>query len=401
VLARPPRSKLNSRDGLQNGNFFTIRALQLQNTTEVGWGLFSLSKTDTDALAAETSLFCGFPVGCQWKKITSGQVPAPGAPRVSAVHFSVDSRYQAHDRAILTAVFHHSKKQGFPLGIFTWFVPVSNHTREDPQSQALAQYYKGRQEGFCERIFNSDTLSLDFHTIDQTNPVLGKTVREYIMSIKTQRKPSVSLFLGINKHYLYENWFVISFKPRYRREAIEVSDGLLSYMRQYEKPQDKHAFDSMFALAAVNRANVSYWDPTQYRIRNDVTEHYEAMQNNMQIAIDQDLLSDDDEDDNTPMPVFEQNIQDDDETVYSTTTHVPMNEIPPDNPRTDEEIQQDGIALASRPSVPTGVPFEQGNTHATTSQPGEHYEAGLLTQPSPPLPNPAPSETGQSPSSCE
>jgi hypothetical protein len=387
-----------------NGNFFSVRALQMQNTMEVGWGLFSIAKTDTEALAAETSSFCGFPVGCQWKKITSRQPPAPGAPRICAVHFSVDSRYQAHDRAILTAVFHHSKKQGFPLGIFTWFVPVTNHTREDPQSQALAQYYKGTQEAFCERILNSDTLSLDFHTIDQTNPVLRKTAREYIMSIKTRRKPSAPLFLGINKHYQYDNWYVVSYKPRHRTEAMEVIDGLLSYMRQYEKPKDKHAFDSMFALAAVNRANVSYWDPTQYRIQNDVTEHYEAMQNNMQTAIDQELLSDDEDDGNaTAMPVFEQDIQNDDETVYTTTTHVPMTDLPPDNPRTNEEIQQNGIALASRPSVPTGVPFEPGSipANATTSQPGEHYEAGLLTQPSPPLPNPAPAETGNTPTSCE
>jgi hypothetical protein len=380
----------------QNGHWFGVRPLQMQNTMEVGWGLFSVRKTDPDALAAETSSFCGFPVGCHWKKIASRGVPSPGSPTVQAIHFSVDIRYQAHDRTILTRVFHHTKSTGFPLGIFTWFVPVANHTREDDHSDALAAYYKGKQEDFCVKNFNSDTIMLDFHTINKVNETLGKTIREYVMNIKTRNDPKVSLFLAINKHYKYSNWVVVSYKPRHKREAAEVLDGLLNYMRYYEKPTDQSAFDSMFVASTVVKANAAQWDPVQYRVRNDTTDQYETMKDNMKAAYDQELLSEDEDEDETPMPCFEHNLNEvaDDETVHTTTTHVPTTNLPPDNPRTNEEIQQQGIALASRPSVSAGVPFVIGeqDPNATNTNSEDHYETGLLTQPSSPPPNPAPPE---------
>jgi hypothetical protein len=348
-----------------NHHFFGERPLQLPNIVEVGWGLFSLPKTDAQALSEAVSAFCGFPVGCQWKSIATAQYEDV---KVKAVHFTVDENFQSGDHRALCIVFKANKKFGFPLGILSWFVPLYFLSKgRIGKDQCIRM--RARQEVFFQKIKMSNYFTRDWPTLDIKEVKLwGHTLREYLMDVRTKNNPDIQLFLGINKAWR-KSGHIVTFLPKYADEAEQVVDGFLQYLRHYCRPPTPRHFNSLFSGAAITSAENTRWNPIEYRIQSAETEQLDDLDNPSSVQ-DWENLEDFDVETTPTVEVDRTEMEQaparapptDVDTMFTPMTNIEMISLGPDRAHAQptQQPQVRNVRIEIRPTLEDGVRYAVG-----------------------------------------
>jgi hypothetical protein len=99
--------------------------LQVENSSEIGWLLYSTKAMDTGALVDEIADLVGLQVGLRWKIINVGaKGKLPESQRVHALNMDINSSYRWEAQKKLTAYFGRAMKdkEDYPNGIQLRFI---------------------------------------------------------------------------------------------------------------------------------------------------------------------------------------------------------------------------------------------------------------------------------------
>jgi hypothetical protein len=246
--------------GMQCGVY--RRTLQAEKTTTIGWAYMSTKHTNKQTLAEAITEKIRIPVGLQWRMITTGQAISEltEEQKVRAIHFEVEDCDITYAKKILNEVYHHSKTDGFPLGMKFRFMPMyANIPNTDGQNSLMTMV--GFQQRYCR--FIGDYISGDITNLDGTLPN-GVSIRQYLMDMRVDGDMRKRLFLGINKTW-NNRGYVYSVLPKHRDLASITIQHLLTKLH-FEFPNasdDGKVFpdiDKFFDVVAWERAQETTWD---------------------------------------------------------------------------------------------------------------------------------------------
>jgi hypothetical protein len=239
---------------------FFKKSLQTEMSMTIGWAYMSTSQMDRELLAEQLSYLMGIPVGLQWRMIFTERPPEgiSEKDKVRAIHFEVEDNDVPYAKKALAEIYHHQKLEGFPLGIRLRFVPDFQQVSYSQDKDKIRELI-GMQQTFQDKI--GHTASSDIWSIDAKLPD-GRTLREYMMSMKVDNELSKPLFVAINPDTKGLQYL---FFPQFRDEATSTLMHLLVRLRSEYPSARKNALDKLFDRNARERADETKWDPITKR----------------------------------------------------------------------------------------------------------------------------------------
>jgi hypothetical protein len=249
--------------GMQCGIY--RRTLQAEKTTTIGWAYMSTKHTNKLTLAEAITAKIQIPVGLQWRMITTGIAISElkEEQKVRAIHFEVEDCDVQYAKKILNDLYHHSKTDGFPLGMKLRFMPMYDNI-PNTEGQNTLTTMVGFQQRYCKYI--GEYISGDIINIDGTLPN-GATIRQYLMSMRIEDDKRKRVFLGINKTW-NNRGYVYSILPKHRDLASVTIQHLLTKLH-FDFPhasEDGKVYpdiDKYFDTVAWERAQETTWDPNR------------------------------------------------------------------------------------------------------------------------------------------
>jgi hypothetical protein len=238
---------------------FFKKSLQTELSMSIGWAYMSTSQMDRDLLAEQLSYLMGIPVGLQWRMIFTERPPEgiTEKDKVRAIHFEVEDNDVPYAKKALAEIYHHHKLEGFPLGIRLRFVPDFQRVTYSQDKDKIHELI-GMQQTFQDKI--GHTASSDIWSIDAKLPD-GRTLREYMMSMKVDNELSKPLFVAINPD---PKGLQYLFFPQFR-EATSTLMHLLVRLRSEYSSARKISLDKLLDRNARERADETKWDPITKR----------------------------------------------------------------------------------------------------------------------------------------
>jgi hypothetical protein len=238
-----------------------FQTLQCENTTNIGWLLWSFRRIDTKKLEDEIWALYKINVALKYQIIATSTNRSEKGNRdaVKALHIWIN-RTDA-DKA--TQTFHDDvysmKSVHFPLGIVLRFVPHIGRFKEKIERFRNAW---AKQQILLNGIENNRNLSATSWEIISLDTKKGpyESLRKIIMGIESKRTPGEHLFQSVDCSYYRGNEVLFSFLPRHENEAREFVANLVPYMLNTHPDAGVKSF---FHPEAVDRAMESEWDETQ------------------------------------------------------------------------------------------------------------------------------------------
>ena len=155
------------REGLQDwmdsGNhamFYMM--LQAEESSEVGWLLYTTRKMDAGAMADEIVDLVGIKVGLRWKVIDIGvKGKIPDSQKVNALIVEVETKYQWEAQQKLTQYFGRARKdiREYPNGVRVRFVKNRKDALNAMETGKLDRL-RPRQQLFLSKIQCHETWSI-------------------------------------------------------------------------------------------------------------------------------------------------------------------------------------------------------------------------------------------------
>ena len=241
----------------QHGLYF--QTLQSEETSNIGWLLWSFRKIDSRKLEDEIWELYGINVALKYQTIatsmTRGNSNGTEQP-VKALHIwttKADADRAAH---LFNFTVYSDKAAHFPLGIVLRFIPVISRMQErlDKFRAALSL-----QQTFLHGIEGTRPLyatSWEITVLDQKKDNC-ESLRKLIMGVESKKHVGKHLFLSVDVSYFRSNEVLFSFLPRHEYEAREFITNLVPFIINTVPGE---TVKSYFHPEAVDRAMNCFWD---------------------------------------------------------------------------------------------------------------------------------------------
>jgi hypothetical protein len=232
------------------------RSVQAENISSIGWLLYSTKEVDCKSLqrTLEAHFDNKFEVGCRYRMIQNGRRgPVPEDQRVNAIHIECDTEVQFELKVLLSKIYASDKNIWYPHGIRMRLVPEIN-SMISPDTRQNVTRLRTRQDNFQKQICSA--VSWDISAIDFVDPVIGRSLRELIMSIESRQFPGQPLFHIVDLTWS-KNGYNFLFFPNVESEARAMMMALLPFLVHHYKA----TASKWFTASAQSRALGAVWDP--------------------------------------------------------------------------------------------------------------------------------------------
>jgi hypothetical protein len=244
---------------LQDSNHgLYYKMLQVEESSDIGWLLYSTKEMDAGALVDEIEELVGLKVGLRWKIIDVGaKGKLPENQQIRALTVEVNSRHRWEAQRKLISYFGRNLKhlKDYPNGIRLRFVK-NKKDGVSPAEKGKIERLRARQKAFLSNIVTSvtwDVVQLDY------SPNLNEpTLRQMIMALTTKEK-DIPLFHCVDLDWRGEG-FNFQYAPGVKVEAECTMTTLLPILH-HKYPDAK--VEKHFSHKAVDRCEGYTFDPAQ------------------------------------------------------------------------------------------------------------------------------------------
>ena len=239
----------------REGHGLFERMLQVPDTTEIGWLVYSTWQMEAHVLAQAIESAINIPVGLRWKQVSNGtRDRIPLDQQVKALHVEVALENRTIAQKALLAVYGRKNSGQYPHGIrLRFFLPI--HAAHNLTSKAKLERLRARQQIWTqiyERGFSWEIMQLD-HPITKGAP----TLRQALLSLQSTTNPKFPIFHSVDRSNYRESGICFQFLPDLADEARMTISNLVPLMKFKYGPSAL----KLFSPAAVERMEGCHWDP--------------------------------------------------------------------------------------------------------------------------------------------
>jgi hypothetical protein len=208
ILAQPiPFSMFmdKAKYSLENNDFsLWPKALDNENSTDVGWLLYSTRSQDEESLTALLSKITGENIGVKWKPIRSStgnskkkdKQELDTAIRALHVECAINRLQEVRDKL---NVWYSSSSKKFPDGTKICLVHTITSVTSMNNKTKLASCI-ARQAALTTGLASAITREISTNLlIDRKDPATNKSFRDILMEISPEQKPGTTLFHTIDR----------------------------------------------------------------------------------------------------------------------------------------------------------------------------------------------------------
>ena len=252
------RSKM--QPWLSNGNNAMYRnMLQVEDTSQIGFFVYSTREMDAGALADEIEDVVGVKVGLRWKTIDIGKRNLPANQQIKALIVEVDSKERYSIQKILVSYYRRTTcpLHEYPNGIRLRFVKPYNEAINTNEKRKIEKLRK-RQGEFLKtirRTSNYDILELDTGGVSDMASGIP-TLRQMIMSIQNDGVP---LFHSVDLDYMGTG-YIFQYSDKVASEAECVINTIIPYLVHFF-PEHRDSIHEYFTEEFVERCENLKYDP--------------------------------------------------------------------------------------------------------------------------------------------
>ena len=239
----------------REGHGLFERMLQVADTVEIGWLVYSTWQMEAIVLAQAIESEIKIPVGLRWKQVSNGSRDRlPPDLQVKALHVEVALENRVVAQKALLAVYGRKNLGKYPHGIRLRFsLPI--HAAHNLSAKAKLERLRARQQIWIkkyEKGFSWEIVQLD-HPITQEGP----TLRQALLSIMSTTNPKFPVFHSVDRSNYRESGICFQFLPELADEARMTISNLVPLMKfKFGPPVLK-----LFSPSAVERMEGCTWDP--------------------------------------------------------------------------------------------------------------------------------------------
>ena len=239
----------------REGHGLFERMLQVAETAEIGWLVYSTWQMEAQVLAHAIEKMIQMPVGLRWKQVSNGsREKLPADQQVKALHVEVALENRVPAQKALLAVYGRKNSGKYPNGIRMRF-SLPMHAAHNLNAKAKLERLRARQQVWTtkyEKGFSWEITQLD-HPTQKNSP----TLRQAILSLMSSHDPNFPIFHSVDRSNYRESGICFQFLPELAEEARMTISNLVPLM--------KHKYGSsvlsLFSPAAVERMEGCHWDP--------------------------------------------------------------------------------------------------------------------------------------------
>ena len=246
-------------DWLESGNhamFYMM--LQAEDSSEVGWLLYTTREMDAGAMADEIADLVGIKVGLRWKTIDIGvKGKIPDAQKVNALTVEVESKFRWEAQQKLTNYFGRARKDicEYPNGVRIRFVKNRKDALNASERGKLDRL-RSRQQLFLSKIQSHETWSI--LQLDYSSAAGVPTLRQMIMGL-TVGEENTPLFHSVDLDWKGVG-YVFQFSPELKTQA-ECTIHTLLPLLQHHFPHS--GIEANFTQETIQRcASMQYDEET-------------------------------------------------------------------------------------------------------------------------------------------
>ena len=239
----------------QEGHGMFERMLQVPDTAEIGWLVYSTWQMETDVLAQAIEDTINMKIGLRWKQISAGsRERLPIEQQVKALHIEVASENRQLAQKALLATYGRRNTGAYPNDIRMRFA-LPLHTAHNLNTKTKLERLRARQQVWLktyDKGFSWEITQLD-HPVGKKLP----TLRQTLLSIMSKPNPAFPLFHSIDRSNYREAGVCFQFLPELAEEARMTISNLV--------PMMNHAYGEnvlkLFTTSAIERMEGCKWDP--------------------------------------------------------------------------------------------------------------------------------------------
>ena len=227
------------------------KTIQAESSAILGWFLYGIKEINTENLQDAIEKTPGSPVvGLRQMRIRTSVTGK--ASTIRAMGIECDATQESDIKSCLIELYH-SKQKYWPMGVKLRYM---RDARFLCGAQAINKtvHLLGRHERFQEGIMvrrTRDLLSLDI--VDREHK---KSLRMILMSIKSKKKPSMSLFHSIDPVWNQSDTHNVTFLPGFEAQAEQVLSQLVPFVVYMEGEY----VTKFFSTEALSKSEGCIWD---------------------------------------------------------------------------------------------------------------------------------------------
>jgi len=352
-----------AKSSLENNEFsLWPKASDNDNTTDVGWLLYSTRAQDEERLSALLSRITGENIGVKWKPIRSTNAnikkkdQLPSEEKIKALHVecSVDRLQEVKDKLNR---WYSSSSSHFPDGTKMRLVPtITSVTSLDNRAKFASCL--ARQAALTTGLASAVTREISTNLLlDKKDPSTNKPFRQILMEISPENKPASSLFHTIDRQFKSDAIVNFQFHPENASEANNLIAGLVPFLKD-----SGHSYHlKMFTPEAIQRQAKSKWDAEKREAHSETDVEL------------QKLLAKDDDLNFTNEPTLQEEAP---PVAHPEQEPVVSRHIPDFPPEHMPSMRKEDDSVST---------FHHGQTINLTDDPDDEEEEVLSTKPSSPV----------------
>jgi len=256
---------------LENNDFsLWPKASDNENSTDVGWLLYSTRAQDEDRLTLLLSKVTGENIGVKWKPIRAGtsnyrkkeKKDSEEAIRALHVECAVDRLQEVKDKLNL---WYSSSSSKFSDGTKMRLVPTITAVTSTSNKTKFASCM-ARQAALTAGLASAITREISTNLLlDRKDPSTNKSFREVLMEISPQDKPGTTLFHTIDKQFKSDKIVNFQFHPDNASEANNLIAGLVPFLKD-----NGHSYHlKMFTPEALQRQAKAKWNAERREVDSE------------------------------------------------------------------------------------------------------------------------------------
>jgi hypothetical protein len=250
------------------GHGLYYKMLQVEDSAEIGWLLYSTKEMDAGALVDEIAELVEIKVGLRWKVIdigAKGKLPENQMIRALAVEVNAKHRWDFQRKLINYFGKNAKESNAYPNGIRLRFVK-NKKDGINAIEKGKIERLRARQQQFLKNIVTTETW--DIIQLDYSADPNKLTLRQMIMKMKS--KDDFPLFHCVDLDWRGEG-YVFQFAPTVKVEA-ECSINTLLPLLKYQYPDAD--VERYFSHEAIDRCDGLAFDSVKgVVIDNLVDDH--------------------------------------------------------------------------------------------------------------------------------
>jgi len=231
------------------------KSIQAEESAILGWFLYGIREINTNNLAEAINLFQDSSVEVGLRQMRIRTAVNGKASAIRAMGIECDARQELEAKDLLIKIYH-SKSTAWPLGIKLRYM---RDVRFLCGSQAVKKtvHLLGRHDRFQTGI--KVRRIRDIQSLDIEDASTGRSLRDILMSLRSNKKPSLSLFHSVDPAFNDPDSHVLTFVP----DFMDQADAVLSQLVPYLKFLEGEYIEKFFTAEALSRAVGCEWDESK------------------------------------------------------------------------------------------------------------------------------------------